>query len=51
MTLSRRRVLMLAAGAAAIPALQLFPGAAFAAAEDVAKMMADFSSRRPARSR
>ncbi|MFN3546080.1 MAG: thiosulfate oxidation carrier protein SoxY [Mesorhizobium sp.] len=43
MTLSRRRVLMLAAGAAAIPALQLLPGAAFAAAEDVAKMMADFS--------
>ncbi|MDN2581834.1 thiosulfate oxidation carrier protein SoxY [Aquibium sp. ELW1220] len=43
MTLSRRRVLMLAAGAAAIPALQLFPGAAFAAAEDVTKMMADFS--------
>jgi sulfur-oxidizing protein SoxY len=43
MTLSRRRVLMLAAGAAAIPALQLFPGAAFAAAEDVAQMMADFS--------
>ena len=43
MTLSRRRVLMLAAGAAAIPALQFLPGAAFAAAEDVAKMMADFS--------
>ncbi len=43
MTLSRRRVLMLAAGAAAIPALQLLPGTAFAAAEDVARMMADFS--------
>lgn len=43
MTLSRRRVLMLAAGAAAIPALQLIPAAAFAAPEDMAKLLADFT--------
>lgn len=43
MTLTRRRVFALAAGAAVLPALQFLPGSAFAAAEDTAKAMADFA--------
>ena len=43
MTLTRRRVLALAAGAAVLPALQFVPGTAFAAAEDAAKLIADFT--------
>lgn len=43
MTLTRRRVLALTAGAAVLPALQFLPGSAFAAAEDAAKVMGDFA--------
>ncbi len=43
MTLTRRRVLALAAGAAVLPAIGFVPGAAFAAPEDAAKLIADFA--------
>ena len=43
MTLTRRRVLALTAGAAVLPALQFLPGSAFAAAEDAAKVVGDFA--------
>jgi len=43
MTLTRRRVLALTAGFAAVPALQLLSGVAHAAAEDTTKLIADFT--------
>ena len=43
MTLTRRRVLALTAGAAVLPAMQFLPGSAFAAAEDAAKVVGDFA--------
>ncbi|MET3660388.1 thiosulfate oxidation carrier protein SoxY [Aquamicrobium ahrensii] len=43
MALNRRHVLALAAGAAFVPALQLLPGRAVAATEEVGKLIADFA--------
>ncbi|MCV0396279.1 MAG: thiosulfate oxidation carrier protein SoxY [Rhizobiaceae bacterium] len=43
MTLTRRRVLALTAGAAALPVLQLLPGQAFASPEDVEKQISEFA--------
>lgn len=43
MTLSRRSMLALAAGSAAVPLLHLLPGAANAATEEIDRLMADFA--------
>ena len=43
MTLTRRRVLALAAGAVAIPALNVLPGSAFAATGEASKLMEEFA--------
>ncbi|MGI6854940.1 thiosulfate oxidation carrier protein SoxY [Mesorhizobium sp. 1B3] len=43
MTLTRRRVLALAAGAAVVPVLAAFPGPASAAAEETSKLMTEFA--------
>ncbi|WP_054309567.1 thiosulfate oxidation carrier protein SoxY [Mesorhizobium sp. 1M-11] len=48
MTFTRRRMLVLAAGAAAIPILPLAPIPAFASAEEAAKLMADFAAGKEA---
>jgi sulfur-oxidizing protein SoxY len=43
MMMTRRRVLALAAGAAALPVLQLLPTSAFASVEETQKMIDDFA--------
>lgn len=43
MTLSRRSMLALAAGSAAVPLLHLLPGAANAATQGIDRLMADFA--------
>lgn len=43
MSLTRRSMLALAAGAAALPALQLLPGKAFAAPADAEKLIGEFA--------